>query len=135
MTEVKISDHMAWQEVNRTKILFNDLKAISIEEFTARMKAFEQYVLNCGKTDIRVYSDITDTRFNVQSIDALKKVASSTKKVVSMYAVIGVTGLKKILFNSIKPFATNDLAAFDTVEEAKQWLAKDCAHNIDSLIL
>lgn len=40
-------------------------------------------------------------------------------------AAIGLTGLQKILLNAFNSFCKTSAQAFDTEEEAKEWLIKD----------
>lgn len=40
-------------------------------------------------------------------------------------AAIGVTGLKQILLNAVNSFLNTKAVAFDTEEDAKEWLIKD----------
>jgi hypothetical protein len=54
----------------------------------------------------------------------LKRIAVSTKHHVSKYAIVGVIGIKSILFNVVKQFAKKNLNSFKTIEEAKEWLIK-----------
>ena len=40
-------------------------------------------------------------------------------------AAIGLTGLQKVLLNAFNSFCKTEARAFDTEEEAKEWLIKD----------
>jgi hypothetical protein len=43
---------------------------------------------------------------------------------VKASAVVGVEGLKQIVFNAVQAVSGRTLASFDTLEHAKDWLVK-----------
>ncbi len=69
-------------------------------------------------------TDVTGMGFNSESTDALKKFVDHNKPFVAAAAVVGVTGLKQIILNAIMKFSGRHLHAFNSVDEAKEWLAK-----------
>jgi len=52
----------------------------------------------------------------------LKKVNIRVKKFSYRKAVVGVHGTRKVLLNAINSFSSTQIKAFDTVDEAKEWL-------------
>jgi hypothetical protein len=44
---------------------------------------------------------------------------------VKAAAVVGITGLKKIIFGAVMAFSKRNLASFDNVEQAKRWLVEN----------
>jgi hypothetical protein len=67
---------------------------------------------------------VTDTRYNRDVIHALKEFANGNKPFVRAGAVIGIDGLKKIVYDAVMKFTGRNLPAFDDVEEAKDWLVE-----------
>ena len=49
---------------------------------------------------------------------------SSLYAQVTASAVVGVAGLKKIVYDAVIRFSGRQIATFDTVEQAKGWLAE-----------
>ena len=89
-------------------------------------------VIEMAKAAIRTQSpgsvftltDVTNTAFNSKVSDALKEFVVHNKPYVVASAVVGVTGLKKIIFNAVMKFSGRKLTAIDSLAEAKDWLAE-----------
>lgn len=72
---------------------------------------------------ILTLTDVTDIQFNSAAADAMKQFAHHNKPYVSAAAVVGVTGLKQIIYNAVVRFTGRNLVAFDSSSQAKDWLA------------
>jgi len=59
-----------------------------------------------------------------QQPDAMKEFVIHNKPYVVASAVVGVTGLKQIIYNAVMKFSGRKLTAFDSLAEAKDWLAE-----------
>lgn len=68
-------------------------------------------------------TDVTNFRFNEKVSDLMKEYAAHNKPFVKAAAVVGIVGLKKIIYQGVMMFSQRKLHAFDTVDEAKTWLA------------
>lgn len=73
---------------------------------------------------VRTLTDVTDATFNSAVSEAMKDLVSHNKRFVIASAVVGVTGLKQIIYNAVVKFSGRNLVAFDSVEQAKDWLAE-----------
>lgn len=69
-------------------------------------------------------SDVTDGTLNREVSDALKNFTHHNKPFVKAAAVIGISGLKQIIFNAVLKFSGRHIAALDSFEEAKDWLSE-----------
>jgi hypothetical protein len=67
-------------------------------------------------------TDVTHTAFNSKVSDAMKEFVVHNKPYVAASAVVGVTGLKQIIFNAVMKFSGRKLTAIDSLAEAKDWL-------------
>ena len=67
-------------------------------------------------------TDVTDTRFSDEVTQELKLFTAHNRPYVRAAAVVGVTGLKRIIFEAVIVFSGRKLSTFDTIEKAKQWL-------------
>jgi hypothetical protein len=71
-----------------------------------------------------VLVDVTGTMMNTEAVQALKASTKRDGAMVEKTAVVGVTGLKKVLADAIAKFSGTHTRYFDTKEEALEWLAK-----------
>ena len=71
---------------------------------------------------------LLDTRNSVASNEVIayfKKAAAKTVKYMDKMAIIGITGIRKILFDAVTRFSGQNATLFDDMEKAKDWLASD----------
>ncbi|MDH4162903.1 MAG: hypothetical protein OEW15_09485 [Nitrospirota bacterium] len=69
-------------------------------------------------------TDVTETGFNTKVSDSMKEFVTHNKPFIVASAVVGVTGLKQIIFNAVMKFSGRELHAFDTLDKAKDWLSE-----------
>lgn len=67
-------------------------------------------------------TDVTNLRFDEKISDRMKEYAAHNKPFVKAAAVVGIVGLKKIIFQAVVMFSKRKLDVFDTVDQAKTWL-------------
>ena len=87
-------------------------------------------VIQMAKTIIRVQphnsvltlTNVTGTKYNREVIQAMKEFANRNKPFVKAGAVIGIDGLKRVVYDAITRFSERNLPAFDDIEKAKDWL-------------
>ena len=91
-------------------------------------------VIEESKTVIRKQSigssiclaNIEEMHFNNQIRDLFIDFVKGNKPYMKASAIIGVKGLKQILFNGIMKVSGRDVKSFNTENEAKEWLV---SHN------
>lgn len=88
------------------------------------MKEVKAYIH--GQPLMSVYSlaSIEDMHFNTTIKDMFNELLKSNKPYVKASAIVGVTGLKQIVFNGIMKISGRDVKAFSSIAEAKDWLAQ-----------
>ncbi len=68
--------------------------------------------------------NVTDTNGTQEIVEYLKNATVRTKPYVRRMAVVGVSGYRKILLRAVIAFTGQEIKPFDTLEEAKDWLAQ-----------
>lgn len=116
----------------RTQLINHGGKKIILLDYTNLQDINEIIeVSNEAKTYIHaqpalsVYSltNIDGMHFNNKIRDIFTDLAKSNKPYVKAGAIVGVTGMKQILFNGIMKLTGRDIKSFNTLEQAKDWLA------------
>jgi hypothetical protein len=87
--------------------------------------SFREKVKSEGKRNLLMLVDITGSFVYGDVLTEIKKAGKMTKEITSKEAVVGITGGKKILLNIVKSFTNMNVKVFDTLEDAKEWLAND----------
>ena len=105
------------------QIFTMDCRDASLEEMNA---IIEECILQVrGQPEKSVYTlTIAGGRaFSAETISKLKEVARDNTPYVKAGAIVGVTGLYKVVFNAVAMFSKRRFYLFDTVEEAMDFLA------------
>jgi hypothetical protein len=70
-------------------------------------------------------SDLQNTVGSAEVVELFKKSASRTKPYSRKQAVIGVSGVKRILAEAVARFSGQRMTYFDDIESAKDWLVTE----------
>jgi hypothetical protein len=76
------------------------------------------------KGSARTLTDVSGTEFAKDTVNKMQEITAANKDHVYKAAVVGVSGLKQIIVNSVALFSKRDLKLFDTREHALDWLAE-----------
>ena len=106
-------------------IVFIDYTQLTAEQLVVEAERIHEQ----GRTHLlgkpaRVLVDITGTLLNRGAVHALKQATRDDRALVERTAIVGVTGLKKILADAITRFSGTNTRYFDTKDAALEWLAK-----------
>lgn len=105
------------------EITYLDYRGKNLEEIkTILNEAVEQAL----KENKRRYllTNITGIFAVPEFMNAVNEATKKTKHLTIKSAVVGVTGAKKILFNTYNAVIGTEAKAFDNEESAKEWLVK-----------
>lgn len=105
------------------KILHLDFSNCKSDEVLVVIDRAKAVIAAQPPKSLFVMSDFTGAGFNTQVVDALKGFVNHNKPFVVASAVVGVTGLKQIVFNTVTKFSGRRLHAFNSLDEAKGWLS------------
>lgn len=76
------------------------------------------------KASVRTLTDVTGSRVTNTIREALNDLTAANKPHVTVGAVVGVTGVQRVILRAITHFQGRRLEMFDSVDQAKAWLAK-----------
>ena len=107
------------------KIFFHDYSTLqSSDEIGGIMKEVKAYIHAQAPMSVYSLASIEGMHFNNTIKDMFSELLKSNKAYVKASAIVGVTGLKQIVFNGIMRITGRDVKAFSSLELAKDWLAQ-----------
>ena len=109
-------ERVYFTEYKGKKLLYIDMSKCSAEEMFAVIANAREIIRNQPEASVFSLTDVTDAWFDPEVIDAMKEFVAGDKPYVVAAAVVGVTGRGMKLFG-------RRLVLFDTIEQAKEWLA------------
>ncbi len=72
---------------------------------------------------VRALTDVTGACFDSAVSEAMKDLVLHNKPYVAASAIVGVIGLKQIIFRTVIRFSGRHIHSFETLSEAMDWLA------------
>lgn len=115
-----------WIEYENKKIRFTDFSGLKDEDFVSAITdSLEQDIKEFSRTPNikqRILIDYSGSVINPGAAKALRESGEKSKMYTAKVAVIGITGVKKILLNLANQVTGNSLTAFDDRETALKWL-------------
>lgn len=72
---------------------------------------------------LRVLTDVTGAHYDTRIVQAMKELAAHNAPYVRASAVVGVSGLMKVVYSAIILFSKRKIQLTDTREQALEWLA------------
>ena len=110
-------------EHKRKKIFFVDLKDSreSAENIEIINKA-KDMIMKMEEKSVLLLSDYTNAHYDIPAAEAMKNFSKSVTPFVKASAVLGVTGIKRILFNSVVKLTGRHIEIFDKKEDALDYL-------------
>lgn len=121
-----MSDKSGFIPYKGREILYVDYTGVEdAEMLRERIRHAEDLIMSSGKKDLLELVDVSGSFAEPESIILLKESAKITAPYVRKGAIVGVSGVKKVLLNFIKKFSGLNMEPKDTLDEAKDWLAED----------
>jgi hypothetical protein len=105
------------------KILYFDLSSCKIAEISAVVAEAKRAVGSQPPGSVLALTNVTETELSKDSSAVIKDFTAHNKPFVKASAVVGVEGLRKVIYNAAMAFSGRQISAFTTLDQAKDWLA------------
>ncbi|UCG78126.1 MAG: hypothetical protein JSV21_11320 [Nitrospirota bacterium] len=117
MQRVRFTEH------NGKPILLLDFSHCEPKEVLQTIEEAKPIISSRPENSLLVLTDVTNAHFNGEVSDALKHFTSHNKPYIKASAVIGITGLKQVIYQAVLLFSKRVIKSFDDAEAAKDWLS------------
>jgi hypothetical protein len=113
-----------WITHKGRKIFFADYSNFSgqYDLLKAEIDHVTAIVLGEPKNSVALLVDVRETPGTPENVDLLKTSALACKPHVPKTGVVGVTGYRRMIMRTISKLSGMPLMAFETPDEAKDWL-------------
>lgn len=105
-------------------IILIDLANCGLEDIPKTLEEAKKVVLSYPLKSVLAVTDVTGARYNKESVKILNEYAQLTAPYTKAGAVVGVTDLKRVIYNTIMAVLRKKYPIFDSVEQALAWLAE-----------
>lgn len=104
------------------EILLIDFSNCNIEEGLQIIEKVKNIISQQPEHSLLTLTDVSGSRYNKEVVRRLKDLAEFNRPHVKAGAVVGVSGLKKVVYDTIMRFTKRTMPVFATREEALEWL-------------
>jgi hypothetical protein len=101
------------------------IASLTTEELKERIESIKPVVIKEPPHSILCIADVIDGKFNPEMTQMLKEFTKHNEPYIKMTALIGVDGLKKVIYSGVLLFTgRKNLILKNTRQEAMEWLAE-----------
>lgn len=116
-------DRMKFVEHKGKRILETNFRSMTIEQLPEFSEEFIEIVSKEAQGSVLSLVDVTDFHFSVKAVGIFNKNSERTKLYDKACAIVGTTGLLKVMYDGFAKFFKMPLKACNSREEALDWLA------------
>lgn len=115
----------SWIVHRGVEILYCDFSNLQrdVRALKAEVDAVDAEIVRKPPGSVRAIADLRGTVTSTEVVIIFKGSATVTKDHIRKQAVIGVTGVQKILAQGVAFFSGQSMHLFDSADKAKDWLA------------
>lgn len=113
-----------WISYKNVKILHIKYSGLSQEAMCDQIRAATKAIVDTKSTENLVITDMQDCFVNEAFVELAKQQGKISLPFCKKSAIVGITGIKKLILNTINALSPKPRVPFDTLEAAKEWLAQ-----------
>jgi hypothetical protein len=117
-----VSERVKFIKHGGRDILFLNFVDCSANDVLRTIDEAKQVIGKQPEGSLLTLTDVTNARFNEVVTERMKDFTTHNKRYVKAAAIIGLSGIKKIIFEAVMMFSRRKIHIFDNIIEAKDWL-------------
>ena len=118
-------ERVSWIEHKGKRIMLEDMSSLrDPDDIYAVSDTSTALICKQPEGSVLLITNVTGTRYNPSVINRLKENTRLTNPYMKAYAVVGIGGLQRVVLQSVVQFTGQDIKMCTTIEDAKEWLAK-----------
>ena len=116
-----------WIEYQGKQIFHIDLSGFQsdVDAFEQELREASAITVSQPENSVLVLSDLRDTVISTQILMLTTESSSKTTKYVRKTAIVGIERVRRYFMDTISALTGQKFSAFDTEEEALDWLVKE----------
>lgn len=106
------------------EILYLDFSGCQVTEIFPLVARAKSIIASRPPQSLLTLTNVANAQQNDAVNQQMKIFTAHNKAYVKAAAVVGIEGLKKIVLDTIVQISKRDIHPFETIEQAKNWLAE-----------
>jgi|SRR5882757_7633893 len=120
-----MDDRLRFIQYKENEVLFVDLSQATKQEILVLLPDIQDIITQRPQNSVLVLGDFTSAQIDKAVATRIKEVLVFDRPYVKRAAWVGTSTLPKVFLEGFKTFSRREFTAFDTREEAMDWLVKD----------
>jgi len=109
----------------RQRVLFINYSHCDVAMLKAVAEEAHRVIAREQPNSVLTLNDVTGTTFDKESVAVLQAKVAANAPHVRRAAVIGISGLQRLIYEGVQAFSKCRIPHFETRQEALSWLIKD----------
>lgn len=106
------------------KIVYTDLARADVADFSSVLEMSTKVIVANPQSSVLAVMDVTEAKYNRETVRMMSNYVAFIRPYLKAGAVVGVTGLKKVVYDTIMQIYKAKYPLFSTVEQACDWLVE-----------
>jgi hypothetical protein len=123
--QLQVAARVKFIEHQGQRVLFVNYAECDIPMLKAVAEEMHRVISKEPPNSVLTLNDVTGTGFDTESVAVLKSRVAANAPYVRRAAVIGITGLQRLIYEAIQRFSQRSIPRFNTKEQALDWLIKE----------
>ena len=104
------------------QVVYLDFSSCKAADLHPIIEEAKRVIASQPRESALILSNVTDTEISKDTSQIMKDFTLHNKPYVKASAIIGVEGLKKIIYNAVQSVSGRHISSFGTADQAKDWL-------------
>jgi hypothetical protein len=107
------------------RVLFINYSHCDVAMLKAVAEEGHRVITQEPPNSVLTLNDVTGTSFDKESVAVLQDKVAANAPYVRKAAVIGISGLQRLIYEGVQTFSKRRLPTFESRQEAMAWLVRD----------
>ncbi len=107
------------------RVLFINYSHCDVAMLKAVAEEGHRVIAGEQPNSVLTLNDVTGTTFDKESVAVLQEMVAANAPYVRRAAVVGISGLQRLIYEGVQAFSRRRIPNFETRQEALAWLVKE----------
>jgi len=99
--------------------------ALDLPALQTEINAVDELICREPDNSVLLAVDVSQTTTTVEVVEIFKQSSARTTRHLKKVAVVGVSGLRRMLLDVVSRYSGQEMVVFDNLESAKNWLVEE----------
>ena len=110
-----------WLAHKEKRIMYSDYSNFEADQksLQAEVNAVDEIICQQPENSVLILVDVRGTTTTLEAVEMFKHSSARTTPYLQKVAVLGITGIRKVLLDVVSQYSGQEMTIFDDIEKAK----------------